>query len=106
MIQTITMAELHERFLKLGKNEIILDVRTPEEFKEGHIPGALNIPHDEVMKHASELRKYDRVYVHCRSGSRVQLACYDLAGAGLTNLVPIIEGGMPEWEAGGFPVER
>lgn len=106
MIATISIQELHEKFRKLAPNEIILDVRTPEEYSAGHIPGARNISHEEVLRHLGDLRKFDKIYVHCRSGGRVQMACYDLATAGLKNLVAVVDGGMPEWELMGYPVER
>lgn len=106
MIATISIHELHERFKNLGQNEIILDVRTPQEHAAGHIPGAKNISHEEVLQHLGELKKFDKIYVHCRSGGRVQMACYDLVNAGLKNLVAVVDGGMPEWETCGFPVER
>lgn len=106
MIATISIKELHVKFKNLGANEMILDVRTPEEYSAGHIPGSKNISHDEVLQHLGELKKFDKIYVHCHSGGRVQMACYDLANAGLKSLVAVVDGGMPEWEICGFPVEK
>ena len=47
---SLTMHDL--RKLKLGSRDVLLDVRTPEEFAEGHIEGARNIPHEEVAARA------------------------------------------------------
>ena len=47
----LTLKEFHDRHLKIGKNDVILDVRNPDEFKESHIQGALNYPVSEVFQH-------------------------------------------------------
>ena len=57
------LAKIHQQ---LGPNQVILDVRHPEEFQEGHIKLALNIPLDQLANHAEELKKYDQVYIHCK----------------------------------------
>ncbi len=98
----ISMKDLHDRLRQLGKTEVVLDVRGRDEFAEGHIQGAVNIPHDEVAKHASELSKYERIYIHCRSGKRAQLAFGDLEKRGLTQLVCISDGGMMDWISAGY----
>ena len=101
-----TMHDLHAGLKALGKNDLILDVRSPEEFAEGHIAGARNIPHDEVSVHAEELRKYDRVIIHCMRGGRAGMAFQALQQAGLKNLVCIGSSGMGDWLAAGYPVTR
>lgn len=106
MFSTITIDDLNKKHEKLSSDELILDVRTPEEFQEGHIPGARNIAHTEVSAHTAELRKYKRVYIYCRSGGRVQTACYELVNLGLNNLVGVVSGGMPNWVQSGFPTEK
>lgn len=102
----ITLKEFHDRHLKLGQNDVILDVRNPDEFQEAHIKGALNIPLPELGKRASELAKYSSVYIHCKRGGRAQTAFQVLAGSGLNNLVCIGDAGMDMWVAEGFPFER
>lgn len=102
----MTLKEFHDRHLKLGKNDVILDVRNPDEFKEAHIKGALNIPLPEVMKHVNELKKYDQVFIHCKRGGRAQNAFQVLSGLGLTNLVCVSDAGMDMWIQEGFPIER
>lgn len=102
----LTLKEFHERHLKLEKTDIILDVRNPDEFKEGHIKGALNIPLGEVIHHLEKLKTYHNVYIHCKRGGRAQNAFQVLAGAGLNNLICISDAGMDMWISEGYPYEK
>lgn len=85
---------------------LILDVRTQGEFSSGHIPGAVNIPHDELASRLSELEsESDRpLVVYCRSGKRAGLASSVLLEAGYTNVLHL-EGDMNAWQANGRPTE-
>lgn len=100
------MRDLYEKHDKLQSGEIVLDVRTREEYAEGHVPGSLNIPHDEVEKHLDELRKYKRIYMHCRSGKRAGMAYEALNRAGLKNVVCISGSGMMDWIEAGYPLKK
>jgi rhodanese-related sulfurtransferase len=106
MFRTISISELFEKQKNLPKDALILDVRTPEEFEEGHIPGSRNISHESVAEHSKELQLYRTVYLYCRSGRRVDFACDELVRSGLRNVVGVVQGGMPEWIASGYPVEK
>ena len=92
-----------------GSNEprLVLDVRTPQEYAEGHIPGAINIPHDQVSADDARLRDWrDRtVVVYCRSGRRSALAAERLAEMGFSP-VRTLKGDMPGWIEKGLPVAR
>lgn len=72
-------------------NFILLDVRTPEEFANGHIPGAINIPNESIGENdIAELPdKEQRIYVYCRSGNRSKQASAKLVNLGYTNVVEI-----------------
>ncbi len=105
-MKEISMADLHGRMKQLGAKEVILDVRGRDEFAEGHVPGSLNIPHDEVGQHAQELAKYERLYIHCRSGKRAQVARETLEKAGLKNIVCVADGGMLDWAKAGYEIEK
>ena len=76
---------------------IILDVRTPEEFAEKHIPGALNIPNETIgTGEIPELPDKDQlILVYCRSGNRSRQASEKLAALGYTNIVEF--GGINDW---------
>jgi phage shock protein E len=85
---------------------VVLDVRTPAEYAAGHVPGAVNVPHDQVEARLAELdplRDRDLV-VYCKSGVRARLALEALGKAGFRNLWHL-DGDMQGWAAGGRPVE-
>ncbi len=77
---------------------IILDVRTPEEFEEKHIPGAVNIPNETIgTEEIPDLPdKEQLILVYCRSGNRSKQASGKLADLGYTNIVEF--GGINDWE--------
>ena len=76
---------------------ILLDVRTPEEFRERHIPNAINIPNETIgSEDIQELPDKDQlILVYCRSGNRSKQASGKLAELGYTNIVEI--GGINDW---------
>ena len=76
---------------------IILDVRTPEEFAERHIPDAINIPNEVIGKEdIAELPdKEQMILVYCRSGNRSKQASEKLAALGYTNVYEF--GGIIDW---------
>ena len=78
-------------------NYIILDVRTPEEFSERHIPGAINIPNETIgTEEIPELPDKDQmILVYCRSGNRSKQASEKLVDLGYTNIVEF--GGINDW---------
>lgn len=100
------MQDLKEKLGKLSADELILDVRSADEYRGGHVPGSRNIPHDQVGAHIAELKKYKHIYVHCQAGGRAGRASEALMNAGLTNVVCISSSGMGEWINMGYPVEK
>lgn len=78
-------------------NFVVLDVRTPEEYAEGHIPGAINVPNETIGKDAIAALpdKEQKILVYCRSGNRSKKAAEKLAQQGYTNIVEI--GGIQSW---------
>lgn len=68
---------------------VLLDVRTFEEYEEGHIPGAINISNENIQAGTYELRgsKDQKVYVYCRSGNRSKQAAEVLSQDGFTNII-------------------
>ena len=85
------------KMMKDEKNYIILDVRTPEEYLEGHIPGAINVPNEEIgTAEISELPdKSQLILVYCRSGRRSKEASEKLVKLGYTGIVEF--GGILDW---------
>ncbi len=105
-LKQISMNQLFEITSNLASTDVVLDVRTPGEFAAGHIKGSVNIPHDQVLAHINQLKKYNVIYIHCRSGARAAAAASTLTSNGLTNLVCISGSGMEDWVGAGYPVER
>jgi phage shock protein E len=95
-----------DRRIREGAAPFILDVRTPEEYAAGHIPGAMLIPHDQLAGRLAELpvRPGDELVVHCKTGGRAGMAEQTLVAAGYTQVRPL-EGHMEGWRQGGHPVE-
>lgn len=103
--ESITAADL-DTLIVAGDAPFILDVRSQKEFADGHIPGAVNIPHTELADRIAELngRKNDKMVLYCRSGRRAVTADEILRASGFTRITEL-EGHMLGWQAGGHPVE-
>jgi rhodanese-related sulfurtransferase len=107
-IPTITPRRLDE--LRKGGQPIdLIDVRTPVEFREVHVPFARNVPLDGLDPAAVTRSRAGSpgrpLYVICRSGGRGQKACEKLAAAGAADVVNV-EGGTQAWADAGLPVVR
>lgn len=83
----------------------VLDVRTPEEYASGHIPGAVHLPIDQLTPDHPVLRSLatdEPVYVVCETGGRSSRAADALAAAGYTAIN--VDGGTRGWRAAGREV--
>jgi rhodanese-related sulfurtransferase len=100
---SITPAELSKR-REAGTAPVVIDVRTPEEYAGGHIPGAVNIPFDQVANRISEVDSAHGVALYCMVGPRARKGEAALLEAGY---VPVLhlEGGLAAWQAEGLRVE-
>lgn len=88
-----------------GKNDhLLLDVRTPQEFKSGHIPGAKNIPLDRLSQQLKQVPTDKQVIVVCQTGMRSRSACNMLFKAGYQN-VTNFKGGTSVWRMIGQPLK-
>jgi rhodanese-related sulfurtransferase len=101
----VSQQALIERLDDGPKAPFVLDVRTAEEYVAGHVPGAVNIPHDQLASRLAEVPKDRDVVLYCRSGRRVQMAAGVLAGSGYSRLEHL-QGDMPAWLDQGRPVEK
>ena len=90
-------AEEAKKLMDSEEGCIILDVRTREEYDQGHIPGAVLIPDTEIEAKAADLLpdKDQLILVYCRSGRRSKLAAQSLADLGYTNIREF--GGILDW---------
>ena len=93
-----------EAAAKRDAGAFILDVRTPEEWNEFHVPGSTLIPIDELPKRVAEVPKDQEVVVVCRSGNRSATGRDVLLKAGYPQ-VTSLAGGLTTWRSAGKPVE-
>ena len=91
----------------LGADEraVLIDVREPDEWRDGHAPNARHIPMREIPDHLADLPRSAAIYLICRSGSRSHTVAVYLKQAGFERPVNVA-GGMRAWERAGLPVER
>jgi rhodanese-related sulfurtransferase len=83
---------------------LVLDVREPAEWAQGHIPGATLIPLGDLAARLGELGRDRPIVVVCRTGNRSAQGRDILLGAGFP-AVTSLDGGMTEWSAAGMPIE-
>ena len=100
---SIEPTELHERRAS-GDAPVVIDVRTPEEFATGHIPGAVNIPWDQVAARIGEVEAPHGVALYCMVGPRARKGEAALLETGVASVFHV-EGGLAAWQAAGLPVE-
>jgi rhodanese-related sulfurtransferase len=89
---------------KYHSGAFILDVRTSEEWNQGHIPGSTLIPLDQLSGRLVEVPRNRDVVVVCRTGVRSAQGLQILQQAGFTRAASMT-GGMTAWQAAGYPVE-
>ena len=87
-----------------GGNVQLIDVRNPDEYANGHIPGAKLIPVDDMFVRADELDKDKHLIFTCSVGVRSALACEIAAAVGYSDLYNI-EGGTEAWIENEYPIE-
>ena len=99
--QLITPADYQARF---GDDpHTLIDVRTPEEFNAGHIPGSININVETLQDRLDEVPEGVPIVVYCRSGNRSASAAKLLVDAGFSPIYDL--GGLEDWVNQGYPIE-
>ena len=97
-LSRLGIKQVAPRDLDAMKGMTLLDVRTDKEFRqEGHIPGSIHIPLDDIGSKAKKLRKDKEIVVYCQSGNRSIWAIKRLMGMGFTNLANL-KGGYHAWK--------
>jgi rhodanese-related sulfurtransferase len=97
-----------QELLEANTNSVVIvDVRTPEEFQQGHVPNAINVPLSNIIDNPAILRisKEKPIVLYCRSGYRAGKAAEALQKYGYTNLRHL-EGDMQGWSKAGLPVAK
>lgn len=101
-VPQVTPEQAHE---KQQQGAVLLDVREPEEWREGHVPGAVHIPLGSLGARYRELDPAQEIVTVCRSGNRSTTALKILNKAGFTR-VHNLDGGMIAWEEKKLPVTK
>lgn len=101
-LASINATQYEQEYFKKN-NHVLIDVRTAQEFKGGHIQGAKNIPLHEVAGKLKQIPRDKTVVVVCQSGSRSKSACRMLKDAGYENVINL-SGGTFGWRMKGKPV--
>lgn len=93
--------------LQSDKSVVVLDVRTLDEYNEGHVPSAINIPYDDIEDEiaAKISNKAQQIVVYCRSGYRASKAEATLEELGYRNILHL-KGDMLGWKANKKPLEK
>jgi phage shock protein E len=94
---------------RIGRGDAppVLDVRSPGEFAEGHVPGAVNVPFTSVLSGSNKVRvpKSETVVVYCGHGPRAWLAGNALRWRGYTRII-YLRGHMAAWRRAGLREEQ
>lgn len=101
--QNMTFVEYRDHYHGQAAH-ILVDVRTAGEFRQGHVPGAINIPLDQLAKRSDEIAKGHPVVVICASGNRSKRGATILQKAG-HDTVYNLQGGTMVWMMNGLPLE-
>mgnify|MGYP000023637836 FL=1 len=88
----------------LAKGGLLIDVRSLEEYVEGHVKDALLIPHTQFFTADIPAKKDDSIYLYCKMGSRAEFAAGVLKERGYTKVTNL--GGLDDMEALGFKFEK
>ncbi|GAB4231973.1 MAG: rhodanese-like domain-containing protein [Methyloligellaceae bacterium] len=108
MARTITLKELRAR-MDAGDAPVLIEALPEEYFRQGHLPGALHLPHDEVTKRAASVvpDKEASLVVYCASAScrNSHAAAASFEALGYRD-VAVYAGGKKDWEEAGLPLER
>ena len=102
---TIPEIDVHDLAKRRDEGAVhLVDVREPDEYDAGHVPGALLVPLGSVPDQVDAFRSEGTTYVICRSGARSMRACEFLAEHGVA--VANVAGGTMAWVEAGLPVDQ
>ena len=90
--------------LKAADAPLVIDVRTPDQYSSGHVPGAVNMPVPTVTKHLDEIREAPEVVLYCNDTQFTRMAEQLLLKSKVKG-VSHLEGGLTAWRDQGLPLE-
>lgn len=106
-IREITPEEVKRRLEEPGRDWVLIDVREQDEYRAGHLPGAIGCGRGILEFHIADLvpDTQKEIVLYCRGGHRSALSADSLREMGYTN-VSSMQGGFREWTQKGYPVSH
>lgn len=104
-MEKLTPKQVQEKLSKEKDAVCLVDVRGLDEFRSGHVPGAVCVPLDQIESGTASIPRDKLVILSCQAGRRSAKAKEVLKTRGFGNLVEM-EGGFSAWSATGLPVDR
>lgn len=102
--EQLDIVNYRSQFFGGNTDHVLVDVRTTGEFRGGHVPGAINIPLDQISARMSEIPSGKPVVVICASGNRSKTGAKRLSDAGYDRVYNL-KGGTMSWMMAGLPLE-
>jgi rhodanese-related sulfurtransferase len=103
-IEQITVQDLHAE-MSIDPELVVVDVRRPAEWNQGHIGGAVPQPLDQLRAGSQSLDRAKTTAVHCKSGYRSAIACSLLQAQGFARVMNVL-GGFDAWAGAGLAVAK
>ena len=100
----LSAAEYKSRYVETKTAHLLVDVRSPQEFAEGHIAGAKNIPLQEFQQRMKQIPQNQPIMLYCRSGNRSGMALQMMQSAGYEEVFNV--GGIGALAAQGLPIKE
>lgn len=106
-VKVLAVAEFSQKITELADNAILLDVRTPAEYQEGHLAKStlMDWNGSDFAEQAEKLDKNKPICVYCAKGGRSAAACSKLASMGFKEVYDM-QGGISAWKGAGKAVEQ
>jgi len=106
-MKTINVTQFQTVLGKEQKNKemAFINVCTPQEYAQAHIPGVRSMPLSDLPNRAQELAHKKKIYIHCISGARSAMAIGQLQQMGIKAEMINVEGGINAWQAAGYPIQ-
>lgn len=103
-VQALSVSDYKATYVDGKRDHVLVDVRTPGEFSNGHLPGAINLPLNELGSKTNKIKKGKPVVVVCASGSRSRAGARMLLKAGFSDVYNL-KGGTSAWMMQKLPLE-
>ena len=105
-VPRLTVPELRRLWSDEATRPQVLDVRERAEWDAGHIPDAVHVPYHDIHAIPAGIDPAEPVAVICASGQRASVAASLLLRHGAQHVIHVVDGGVPQWEREGLPIER